>query len=140
MTNSWERSAICRGTDPDLWFSDNPADQWDALRICGNCPVIAACLDNALANEGGINTKGRYGIVGGRTPVGRYSEYKRRLTTTGIGTRAAGHGGVRHRAACGTAAAQRRHKRYGEVCDRCNTPRPAPQPTADNARRARRAA
>jgi WhiB family redox-sensing transcriptional regulator len=43
------RSALpCHRVDPDLWFAESPADVETAKRLCGPCPLKAACLAGAL--------------------------------------------------------------------------------------------
>ena len=71
-------SGTCVGhTDPDLWFplTANNAYRRDpdgyATRLCGGCPVTAACLQYALRTEGGVAPYGRHGIYGGTTPETR---------------------------------------------------------------------
>src|SRR5436190_1056322 len=38
----------CRRFDPDLWFSDAPAELELAKSLCGDCPVRVECLAGAL--------------------------------------------------------------------------------------------
>ncbi len=38
----------CRSLDPDLWFSDSPAELELAKSLCGDCPVRVECLSGAL--------------------------------------------------------------------------------------------
>lgn len=38
----------CRAFDPDLWFSDAPAELELAKSLCGDCPVRMECLAGAL--------------------------------------------------------------------------------------------
>jgi WhiB family redox-sensing transcriptional regulator len=38
----------CQEHDPDLWFSDSPADLDMAKALCAECPVQQACLVGAL--------------------------------------------------------------------------------------------
>ena len=38
----------CQVHDPDLWFSDDPADLEHAKALCGGCPARMACLIGAL--------------------------------------------------------------------------------------------
>ncbi|MDP2292740.1 MAG: WhiB family transcriptional regulator [Actinomycetota bacterium] len=50
---TWRRDAICRDTDPDLFFPVGTTGyalvQIDrAKQVCGECPVKVACLDYAL--------------------------------------------------------------------------------------------
>lgn len=59
----------CRGTDPELWFSDDRQDQRQAKALCQTCPVLSECRRDALG-EG-------YGIFGGLDADGRRAERKR---------------------------------------------------------------
>jgi WhiB family redox-sensing transcriptional regulator len=48
---AWMAEAVCRGRDPEIWFP-LPADAETheaARRICATCPVMIACLNDALA-------------------------------------------------------------------------------------------
>jgi WhiB family redox-sensing transcriptional regulator len=50
---TWRRNAICRDTDPDLFFpvgtTGHALVQIDrAKQVCGECPVAVACLEYAL--------------------------------------------------------------------------------------------
>ena len=59
--NEWVHSALCRQTDPELWFPEKHqrANGHQAKQICQTCPVQQPCLEQALArNE-------RFGIWGG---------------------------------------------------------------------------
>ena len=38
----------CRRFDPDLWFSDAPAQLELAKSLCGDCPVRVECLAGAV--------------------------------------------------------------------------------------------
>ena len=61
---SWHADALCRQCDPDLWFGDDRKETTDhrmAVKICGNCPVRAMCLADALDREE------PHGIWGGMT-------------------------------------------------------------------------
>lgn len=63
----WRDLAACRTADPDLFFPD-PSDtiaSAAALAICHRCPVVEACLDDAL------RTGELFGIRGGLTAVQR---------------------------------------------------------------------
>lgn len=48
--------AACKGEDPELWFSDDPADQAEAFGICAGCPEQPGCQAkaDALGVEHGI--------------------------------------------------------------------------------------
>jgi WhiB family redox-sensing transcriptional regulator len=67
----WTDRAICRGTDPDLFFPIGytaevlQEQQRNAKAICANCPVTAACLTWAL------RVGEPDGIWGGTTPEER---------------------------------------------------------------------
>lgn len=41
----------CRTHDPDLWFSESPADLERAKQYCRGCPIRPACLAGALARR-----------------------------------------------------------------------------------------
>jgi WhiB family redox-sensing transcriptional regulator len=50
---SWRRDALCRDTDPDLFFPVGTTGYAlvqieRAKQVCGECPVQRACLDYAL--------------------------------------------------------------------------------------------
>ncbi|MGW4602706.1 WhiB family transcriptional regulator [Streptomyces sp. NPDC004532] len=75
--------AACTGMDTNLWYPedhDQPTAQVtaEAKRVCAACPIQAACLDTALAEEGGMGAAGRYGIRGGLTGEQRHNRYKSR--------------------------------------------------------------
>ncbi|HEX6967347.1 MAG TPA: WhiB family transcriptional regulator [Micromonosporaceae bacterium] len=38
----------CRKFDPDLWFSDSPAELELAKSLCGDCPLRLECLAGAI--------------------------------------------------------------------------------------------
>lgn len=41
-------SAACRDHDPELWFSVNPRETAQAIRVCRTCPLMDSCLTVAL--------------------------------------------------------------------------------------------
>lgn len=43
-----EANLPCRKFDPDLWFSDAPAELELAKSLCGDCPLRVACLAGAV--------------------------------------------------------------------------------------------
>ena len=49
----WELQAACRAVDgaADLFFSEELSDIVEAKRICAECPVIAPCLEGAIARS-----------------------------------------------------------------------------------------
>lgn len=52
-------AAACASHDPDLWFSDSPADTAQATALCQACPDRAPCL------SGAAQRRETYGIWGG---------------------------------------------------------------------------
>ncbi len=46
--STWRRTLPCRKFDPDLWFSDSPAELELAKSLCGDCPLRVECLAGAL--------------------------------------------------------------------------------------------
>jgi hypothetical protein len=51
-------------SNPDIFFSEEPAEQEVAISLCAICPVLGECLTYALRNE-------MYGIWGGTSPSER---------------------------------------------------------------------
>ena len=51
---------LCKGTDTDLFFSDNAKDLALAKGICVQCPVIDSCLAYAMSGE-------EHGVWGGKS-------------------------------------------------------------------------
>jgi WhiB family redox-sensing transcriptional regulator len=109
---TWREQAACRtgGHDPDLWFPRGYSAPYEAQveqarAVCRTCPVFQACEQWALG------TYLEYGITAAMTPDERRRERHRLAPRTG----------PRTLAPCGTSAAYRRHKKYGEpideVCD-----------------------
>lgn len=54
--DEWRDAALCRDTDPDLFFPVGTTGQAlvqidHAKRVCAECPVTSACLDFALATN-----------------------------------------------------------------------------------------
>jgi hypothetical protein len=106
-------AAACIGHPSDLWYADTKTDadrdaRKLAIAICKACPVRQHCLDDALALEGGVAGKSRFGIWGGLTP-GQRARLRPPARPTG-----------RALQPCGTEAAYRRHLRAGErACEPC---------------------
>jgi WhiB family transcriptional regulator, redox-sensing transcriptional regulator len=61
-------AACRRHPDPDLWFSEKPAEREAARYICRSCPVLAECREWAIEAE---SSSGTTGIVGGMTSTER---------------------------------------------------------------------
>lgn len=72
----WQAAAACRGTDPDLFFTERGEKTSDAKAVCGGCPVREECLDYALDNVE------KFGVWGG------LSERERRRVRRDRGRRA----------------------------------------------------
>lgn len=69
---SWRRNAICRDTDPELFFPVGTTGQAllqidQAKQVCGECPVQPDCLQYAL------DTNQDAGIWGGTSEDERRS-------------------------------------------------------------------
>jgi WhiB family redox-sensing transcriptional regulator len=74
-TTDWERDAGCRraAVSPHLFFSEDLGEIAAAKRICAACPVMAACLEQAIHNEE------PWGVWGGQLFLnGRMLAVKRR--------------------------------------------------------------
>jgi WhiB family transcriptional regulator, redox-sensing transcriptional regulator len=55
-------AAICRQTDPELWFPEVGGDHSQAKRLCRKCPLVGPCLQYALDN------RIEFGIWGSASP------------------------------------------------------------------------
>src|SRR5260370_10444757 len=55
---NWAARAACAGEEPDLFFPPPGGDSARAKAVCRKCPVIAACLADALASDG------QWGVAG----------------------------------------------------------------------------
>ena len=68
-------SPPCATTDPEVWFPEirhaGPDRYFHALMGCRTCPFTAARLEIALAAEGDVQAKMRFGMYGGKTPSER---------------------------------------------------------------------
>lgn len=79
--SGWRAKSACgpgRGVPTWLFFSDNPADEAAAVKVCAGCPVSADCLEWA------IRTGSTYGVFGGTTEAQRR---RRRVPGTTIALR-----------------------------------------------------
>jgi WhiB family transcriptional regulator, redox-sensing transcriptional regulator len=63
-TQDWRHQAACRGENPELWFSLNPADRQTAQLICSRCPVRVECGVEARATHEGRPAKDCHGMWG----------------------------------------------------------------------------
>lgn len=70
---AWTESAACRSVGGDVWFPEVGDATWiDARRICGECPVLADCLEWVMRTELGQSHKARYGITAAMSPIQRH--------------------------------------------------------------------
>lgn len=115
----WRTDALCaRLAKPDAMYP-NPTDTqavMAARSVCAACPVLAACLQDALAEEGGRTKGDRYGVRAGFTPYQRFALYQRARLSVQQGRERTADGDARAHP-CGTRAAALRHKRYDEELD-----------------------
>lgn len=66
----------CRNYDPDLWFSESPAELDLAKSLCGDCPLRLECLAGAVERQEPWGVWGgeifeRGGVVARKRPRGR---------------------------------------------------------------------
>jgi hypothetical protein len=57
----WHQDAACRGTDVELFYSEDESDERRALAVCAGCPVREPCLAQAMAD------REPFGVWGGTT-------------------------------------------------------------------------
>jgi WhiB family transcriptional regulator, redox-sensing transcriptional regulator len=95
---SWQGAALCAQADPEAWYPEKGGSVREAKRICGACPVRAACLEFAL-DSGEI-----WGIWGG------LSERQRRPL---LAAREHGPGAVREREPAAALCRSGRHLKNG---------------------------
>ncbi|WP_405695206.1 WhiB family transcriptional regulator [Streptomyces coelicoflavus] len=116
----WRDRALC-ATPAGLavdWFP-NPADDQgitEAQAVCAACPVAAACLRDALAQEGGSHPEYRWGVRGGLTGDQRFNRHR-----TLVRARGEAEPDLRPRVAkCGTVSGYQKHLRLKtEPCPEC---------------------
>jgi WhiB family redox-sensing transcriptional regulator len=68
---AWMDRALCREVGAEAFFIDGSGHHNDVMRakaVCAGCPVVAPCLEYALAYEGRMDTFGRWGVFGGASP------------------------------------------------------------------------
>jgi len=59
--SEWAEQAVCRSVDPDMWFPNYPGQEWDAVKICSQCPVQKECMTASFDQEE------EFGVWGGVT-------------------------------------------------------------------------
>ncbi|WP_424891174.1 WhiB family transcriptional regulator [Streptomyces sp. XH2] len=133
--------ALCAAVEPELFFPERGDHKTADLarEICARCPVIEACLADALKAEGGRSHSSRFGIRGGLSPNQRYHLARRMRRASQAAeaalpaSEAAGSppveiatasrpSGVQESkpAPCGTRRGYLRHRREGEdPCEAC---------------------
>ena len=113
--NTWMESAVCRQTDPELWFPERESPSTAgvittirrAQTVCRSCPVQTECLDYALSNN---EKAGIWAGINFGTAKARVREELRRQRNIR----------VREEFEHGTEAGARAHYRRGEpVCLSC---------------------
>ncbi|GAB2696820.1 WhiB family transcriptional regulator [Kitasatospora kifunensis] len=68
---------LCDLDDSHVWDAETEPDRDYAKRVCGHCPIEAACLTNALEEEGSSLPAVRAGVRGGLTPQERHALWRR---------------------------------------------------------------
>ena len=58
--------------NPDWWFSGIAGQRDIAAALCTGCPVARQCLALALAAEGDVAPRYRFGLYAGTTPAQRW--------------------------------------------------------------------
>lgn len=72
---NWRQYAVCASTDPDLFFSDDPAEKRLAITFCGRCPVRVECRQTDMAQR----APHRWGVWGGESERARGAHHGRTL-------------------------------------------------------------
>jgi WhiB family redox-sensing transcriptional regulator len=77
MNHTWHAQAACTGIDPDIFYpdSEDDLDAEPAKVICGECVVVEACLEHALA------VREKDGVWGGATERERRRMIRQRRRT-----------------------------------------------------------
>jgi WhiB family transcriptional regulator, redox-sensing transcriptional regulator len=106
MNVELEANLPCRKFDPDLWFSDSPAQLELAKSLCGDCPLRVECLSGAVERAEPWGVWGgeifeRGAVVPRKRPRGRprkedlardvtlQAEVQERLAANGLDSRSA---------------------------------------------------
>ncbi|MEU0332183.1 WhiB family transcriptional regulator [Streptomyces sp. NPDC006193] len=116
MEREWELRALCRGYDPEIWFSTETVAQAKALCM-QECPVQEECLEATLARESQTADTSRAGIFAGLTGAQRAAVAAERRGQLPVAATTAPPGSGRPPAPCGTRSAYNRHLRKGEPVD-----------------------
>lgn len=78
----WMVSALCRDRPPAMFFPSDGVGVKAAQQVCASCPVRAACLEYALANDI------EHGVWGGASERERRRIRSARRSRAGEATRA----------------------------------------------------
>ncbi|MGQ4358521.1 WhiB family transcriptional regulator [Streptomyces sp. SAS_272] len=116
----WELRAICRGYDPEMWFSISKPLTAEAKRLCTqSCPVREECLEAILSREAETAETCRAGIVAGLTGRQRAALDRARRREQGAVKKkpAKPKGAGRPLSPCGTEGGYQRHVRKKEPVD-----------------------
>lgn len=109
LDTDWMDRAACKGLDPNIFHPTRGETGERAKAICAKCPVMADCLEYALADVDQI------GIMGGTSIRDR----RNILHAQGI-DRSGGRGPRRGPINHGTAGGAQTHRRRGEQpCEPC---------------------
>lgn len=65
VEQQWRQDALCRQTDPEIFYRPKGHSPRPAKRVCARCDVRAECLTDALRR------RERYGVWGGLTTAER---------------------------------------------------------------------
>ncbi|WP_228973795.1 WhiB family transcriptional regulator [Streptomyces sp. DH12] len=68
---SWQETALCAQTGPELFFPEPGSSTREAKMLCGICEGREACLEYALAHDE------RFGVWGGLSEQERYALRRR---------------------------------------------------------------
>ncbi|MFF3454290.1 WhiB family transcriptional regulator [Streptomyces sp. NPDC002730] len=121
-------AALCKGIEPELFFPERGDRPTAALarEICAQCPVVEACLTDALASEGSAGHANRFGIRGGKSPEERHAIYLGTRWPALVDDASESAPALRQikpkrePAKCGTRGGYQRHLRQNEEpCDPC---------------------
>ncbi|AOT62107.1 MULTISPECIES: WhiB family transcriptional regulator [Streptomyces] len=72
---SWQESALCAQTGPELFFPEPGSSTREAKFLCGLCEIREACLEYALTHDE------RFGVWGGLSEQERYELRRRRSSS-----------------------------------------------------------
>jgi len=71
---SWQESANCATTDPDLFFDEEAIRLWRLREVCAACPVLAQCKATQAVIEADMADTDIFGFVAGQAARERKAE------------------------------------------------------------------